>query len=80
MSNSSEQALNVIEPLIADLNQSDAFIVFGLLWEKFSSSDMDRVMSPSEIRELAAFVKTLERVCSDPPEAATEGFGYGVAL
>lgn len=47
--------------------------------ECFRVMPMDRMMSPSEIRQLAAFVKTLERVCSDPPEAATEGFGYGVA-
>lgn len=38
MSNRSEQALNVIEPYIANLSQSDAFTVFRLLCEKFSWS------------------------------------------
>ena len=38
MSNRSEQALNVIEPHIADLNQSDGFMVLRLLCEKFDWS------------------------------------------
>lgn len=49
MSNRSEQALNVIEPLIADLSQSDAFMVFRLLCEKFDWSGT--VFTPDDVAE-----------------------------
>ena len=49
MSNSSEQALNVIEPLIADLSQSDAFMVFITLCRKFDWSGT--VFTPDAVSE-----------------------------
>ena len=49
MSNSSEQALNVIEPYIADLSQSDAFMVFSMLCRKFDWSGT--VFTPDDVSE-----------------------------
>lgn len=49
MSSSSEQALNVIEPLIADLNQSDGFTVFRLLCRKFHWAGT--VFTPDDVSE-----------------------------
>ena len=49
MSNSSEQALNVIEPYIADLSESDAFMVFSMLCEKFDWSGT--VFTPDDVSE-----------------------------
>jgi len=49
MSNSSEQALNVIEPYIADLSQSDAFMVFSMLCRKFDWSG--NVFTPDDVSE-----------------------------
>ena len=49
MSNSSEQALNVIEPLIADLSQSDAFMVLSMLCRKFDWSGT--MFTPDDVSE-----------------------------
>lgn len=49
MSNSSEQALNVIEPLISDLSQDDGFIVLRLLCQKFHWSGA--MFTPDDVSE-----------------------------
>jgi hypothetical protein len=50
MSNSSEQAINVIEPLIADLSQSDAFMVLSMLCRKFDWSGT--MFTPDDVSEM----------------------------
>ena len=42
MSNRSEQALNAIEPLVADLSYGDKSVVIGLIFETLDGSERRR--------------------------------------
>lgn len=74
MSNSSEQALNVIEAHIPDLSQSDAFLVFSILYEKYSWSG--GMFTPADLSRQIQYRRTRDDLAPLTAEQLEEMTNY----